>query len=129
MGTNYYLHRPPEVCPTCERPLAEATVHIGKASYGWVFLWRGYRSDDPTLGGRELATPEQWWEFLAEQVAAGAVIKDEYGDEMPLDELVELVEDRAKPLRDGLPPRRHVPLSPEDTVAAGTSDVAFFEFL
>lgn len=128
-GTNYYLHRTADPCPTCGHPRTSDKIHIGKSTYGWVFLWRGYRDQDTAIPGRELATPEQWWQYLNEHTSAGAAIRDQFGDEMGLGELRALVAQRAQPLPgDGLPPRRHVRQSPTDAVAVGDSNVLFSEF-
>lgn len=94
-----------------------------------MFLWRGYRDQDAVAPGRELATPEQWWTYLEERTAEGAAIRDQYGDEMGLDELRALVIQRAQPLlSDGLPPRRHVKQTPAAETAGGQGDVVFSAF-
>lgn len=127
-GTNYYLYGTTDPCPTCGHRRALDKVLVGKATVGWVFLWRGYRGPDAEIPGRELSSPDQWWAYLEEQAAAGAVIRDQYGEAMDLDELRALVALRAEPLvTDGLPPRRHYPRRP-DTVNAGDSDVSFAAF-
>lgn len=128
MGTNYFLHRDPDVCPTCERPRADATVHIGNAASGWVFLWRGYRGDDQVVAGREILTPEDWWSFLNEQVAAGALIKDDSDRPVTVTELAQLVERQATATPSGRAPQRPARLCPQDTVSCGSSDVSFVEF-
>lgn len=119
-GTNYYLYGVGEPCPTCGHAPARDKVHVGRATYGWVFLWRGYRGETAAGVGRELSTPEQWWEFLQQQTDVGAVIRDEYDEEMSLSELRAVVALRAENLVDGLPPRRH-----SRAVSAGDSDVMF----
>lgn len=77
MGTNYYTEEDPP-CAHCGRGGTE--FHIGKSSAGWAFTFAPY----PEHG---LTTWAAWKQFLAPRV-----IKNEYGDVVPLDDLAELVE-------------------------------------
>jgi hypothetical protein len=93
MGTNYYLHRKSDPCGECGHEKNEPVeIHIGKSSMGWVWLWQGYKADGEL--GRALAGPDDWFPFLAEEVAAGAQIRDEYSQDVALDELRERVVNR-----------------------------------
>lgn len=77
MGTNYYTAGDPP-CPCCGRGGEE--LHIGKSSFGWQFLIAPYPE-------RGLTSFKAWREFLADKR-----IRDEYDEEVTLDELVKLVE-------------------------------------
>lgn len=118
MGTNYYLHRQPNPCPTCGRQ-DDTEFHIGKSSMGWVWVWRGYRDDHPLA---PLTTPDEWEARLRREVADGAVIRDEYGQDVPLDELLGMVESKADSQH------RNSRVDPRYTIAVGGSDVTFAEF-
>ena len=91
------------------------------ASMGWVWVWRGYRDDHPLA---PLTTPEGWASRLRREVADGAAIRDEYGQDFDLDELLALVAAKATALH------RNSAIDPrdEDCVAVGGSDVEFREF-
>ena len=68
MGTNYYLVK--------KKPTLDRTLHIGKASAGWRFLFYKpaiYEVDRP------LNTFEQWRDYLKESTESHEyVILDEY---------------------------------------------------
>lgn len=86
MGTNYYLHRKPDLCGECGRDKNEPNeFHIGKSSMGWVWLWQGYRNGAGP--GVDLTRPDEWFSFLVDEVAKGAEICDEYSQVVTLDEL------------------------------------------
>lgn len=82
MGTNYYLQQKP--CEHCGR--TDDRMHIGKSSGGWVFAWRGYET--------VLTSPSQWENYLQARIGDGSEIRDEYGKEWSLDDLLAKV--RAK---------------------------------
>jgi hypothetical protein len=81
MGTNYYVTE--NVCECCKR--YDKKYHIGKASYGWAFTFQGYKHDG-------LTTWQKWKEHLKDKI-----IKDEYGDDVPYEKFVELVETYKSP--------------------------------
>lgn len=81
MGTNYYVAK--DHCECCDR--YDEEYHIGKSSWGWAFTFQGY----PSV---RLTSWKQWKEFLKEQM-----IKDEYGDTMPYEKFVEMVETYKSP--------------------------------
>jgi len=84
MGTNYYTKdRPP--CPECGHE--EVGEHIGKSSFGWVFLLRV----DMKHGPRSL---EDW---KAKFSLPGCRIVDEYGKAVTFDEMLKVVTDRSAP--------------------------------
>lgn len=84
MGTNYYVKAKPD-CPCCGREYEP--LHIGKSSGGWKFLFAPY----PEYG---LTSWKDWQKHLAE---AGTEIVDEYGQDIDLTQLMELVEAKQKP--------------------------------
>lgn len=77
MGTNYYTVED-DPCPCCERPFER--LHIGKSSAGWAFLFAPY----PDLG---LTSKQAWMVYLETRG-----IRDEYGSEIPLEELKEVID-------------------------------------
>lgn len=81
MGANYYWHdkRP---CECCERPFPG--IHIGKSSGGWVFSLH----IDPENGIYNL---DDWLKRFYEEKS---YIVDEYGDEVPVDTMVDLITNR-----------------------------------
>lgn len=81
MGTNYYVAK--DHCECCDR--YDEEYHIGKSSMGWAFTFQGY----PAV---RLTSWKQWKEFLK-----GQMIKDEYGDTMPYEEFVEMIETYKSP--------------------------------
>jgi hypothetical protein len=80
MGTNYYLHR--DTCSCCGR--ASDELHIGKSSYGWCFGLQ-------VLPYENINNLEDW---KKEWSKIGAVIKDEYGEIVSRDEMLDIIIDR-----------------------------------
>jgi len=76
MGTNYYVEPDPP-CPHCGRP--HKSLHIGKSSMGWEFLFAPY----PELG---LISWEAWKSYLSNRR-----IVDEYGISETLSALEALI--------------------------------------
>lgn len=76
MGTNYYVAK--NLCECCNR--YDEEYHIGKSSRGWAFTFRGYKYDN-------LTSWKLWKEYLKDQI-----IKNEYGDTVPYEEFVEMIE-------------------------------------
>ena len=76
MGTNYYVAK--NLCECCNR--YDEEYHIGKASVGWAFSFRGYIWND-------LCSWKQWKEFLKDQI-----IMDEYGERTDYKWFVDMVE-------------------------------------
>jgi len=83
MGTNYYLKAKPP-CPCCGREYNDR--HIGKSSGGWVFALHIY----PDEGIHDLPN----WIPLLE--AEGAVIVNEYGDQVTVLELLQIITGRTR---------------------------------
>jgi hypothetical protein len=81
MGTNYYVTE--NECECCKR--YDEKSHIGKASHGWAFTFQGYKHDG-------LTSWQKWKEFLK-----GKPIRDEYGDLVPYDEFVKMIETEKSP--------------------------------
>lgn len=76
MGTNYYLHKKNDTCPTCGH--RETPLHIGKSSAGWCFSLHVY----PEMGINDLPDWVERWS------APDVVIRDEYGQEVSPDEML-----------------------------------------
>lgn len=73
MGTNYYLNT--NHCPCCGK--ARTETHLGKASYGWKFLFH-------KTG--QVVDYNSFCEFIKT-----GVIKDEYGRDVNPEELLTLI--------------------------------------
>lgn len=80
MGTNYYYRYTEDECG--EQVGKE--LHIGKSSSGWTFSFRGHHN----LGIRSW---EDWQLFIESK---GGSIINEYGGEISLDDLRELVDSK-----------------------------------
>jgi hypothetical protein len=76
VGTNYYHHE--LLCDHCGN---ECVRHIGKSSAGWTFTFRGYE---------DVTSYRQWLEKLQ----GVGYIKDEYGEDVTLEQFVALVESK-----------------------------------
>jgi len=74
MGTNYY---------TSNRK--DRDYHIGKSSYGWSFLFRGYRPEG-------LVSWDAWKEFLKDKT-----ILNEYGEQIDYEWFVHFIEGEKSP--------------------------------
>lgn len=82
MGTNYYMKF--NLCDKCGR---FDEIHLGKASCGWRFMLQ-YND------GKYYKTWKEMKEWLKDQIEKGAVIRNEYGEEVSLDEFIEIVESK-----------------------------------
>lgn len=71
MGTNYEWKS--DICDKCGRP--SETLHIGKQSAGWDFLFRAHPDRDPPI--------LRFCDWLRE-FSDGGTIEDEYGREVIL---------------------------------------------
>ena len=76
MGTNYRLKK--DVCPHCGR--AGETLHIGKQSAGWAFIFSAAEG------------PKSWAEWKA-LLATGQIV-DEYGEAVSLEQFEAMIEAR-----------------------------------
>ena len=86
MGTNYYAHDVSNTCPTCNHNPAKP-LHIGKSSSGWVFALHTIPEDN-------LTSLDDWVSYLRSD---SITIKDEYGDHVSLDALLEVIMNRERP--------------------------------
>lgn len=84
MGTNYYLEV--DKCECCQR---SEKIHIGKKSYGWVFMFRGYYKYETPLD----IHLNSWYEWKKYLLTAAARILNEYDEYVPLDEFIDIVEE------------------------------------
>jgi hypothetical protein len=76
--------------------------HIGKSSAGWVFVLHEIDEYDWPPAHDDysgLARPVDWPTWLALLSESWVTIRDEYGDEISLDDMIKLVTGRAR--RDG----------------------------
>ena len=80
MGTNYYTST---YCDACKRQ--DRDYHIGKSSYGWSFLFRGYRPEG-------LVSWDAWKEFLKDKT-----ILNEYGEQIDYEWFVHFMEGEKSP--------------------------------
>ena len=88
MGTNYYLRT--DVCPHCNRE--RERVHVGKSSFGWPFLFRGYREWPPDGVPHPITSASEWVQFIAQSIAEGAQLVDEYGGRQDVAQFWDMVE-------------------------------------
>ena len=88
MGTNYYLRT--DVCQHCNRE--RERIHVGKSSFGWPFLFRGYRAWPPDGVPHPITSAQEWRQFIEQAVEQGARLTDEYGDPQDIDEFWRVVE-------------------------------------
>lgn len=86
MGTNFYLHLEPKMCPTCNHDSGPPPLHIGKSSGGWCFSLH-VEPGDPEHPG-DLAG------WIALFGTPGTRIVDEYGEEKTSDEMLAIIRDR-----------------------------------
>jgi hypothetical protein len=81
MGTNYYVAE--NACGCCQR--YDEAYHIGKASWGWAFSFRGYRPE-------RLVSWAAWKEFLRNKI-----IMNEYNEKIDYDWFVHMIETEKAP--------------------------------
>lgn len=84
MGTNYYLVK--------NKPSTDSGLHIGKASFGWRFLFHKppiWETDKP------LNTFEQWRDYLKETTESGThVILNEYDEIISYEAFINMVQEK-----------------------------------
>lgn len=83
MGTNYYLHQKRD-CECCGRPFD--ALHIGKSSSGWCFSLH-------IIPEEGIDTLDDWRRLWS---APGAVIKNEYGDAIAVEEMEKIITVRGR---------------------------------
>ena len=81
MGTNYYLHVKPD-CECCGRPFD--ALHIGKSSGGWCFSLHVLPEDG-------INSLDDWRALWS---APGAIVRNEYGDTVSIEEVESVITDR-----------------------------------
>ena len=91
MGTNYYLSEQ-SPCPTCNRGYERK--HIGKSSAGWCFSLHVF----PENGIGDLPDWQAVWS------KPGAVITDEYGETIAIEDMLLVIMTRARKQSWGSPP-------------------------
>ena len=90
MGTNYYLHKKVDICPTCGRSDPFEPLHIGKSSAGWCFSLRVY----PDADDIEEGLPKNLEDWKALWSLPNYTIFDEYRREVSPDEMLEKITKR-----------------------------------
>lgn len=83
MGTNYYAKIKP--CDHCG--VSKEELHIGKSSGGWKFLFAPYPEHN-------LTTWKAWLRYL---LSKDVTIRDEYGQDIHIDDFYDLVEANQRP--------------------------------
>lgn len=100
MGTNYYFH-PSE--DDKELGFVES-IHIGKSSVGWSFIFHGYEQDDlaRSIGDSDgilyrkkapnlsIRSKKDWFEIFSNHTGT---IKNEYGKTLTIEEFLQLVDE------------------------------------
>lgn len=83
MGTNYYINNP---CPHCGATTGDspATLHVGKSSAGWVFLFQ-------QIPGTADNTED--WRYL---IKKHGKVTNEYGVDLTPEEFWTMVEEKKK---------------------------------
>ena len=101
MGTNYYASFHKKVkCVHCEKELMEetpyATLHIGKASAGWQFVFQCYRQGYHNMSDPEynLGSPSAWLIKLYKNRDT-VIINDEYGRTITFEDFKDVVDHKA----------------------------------
>lgn len=86
MGTNYYAVK--------KKPSLEEPIHIGKSSFGWLFLFQEQNDTyrEYPIEWHTYNQVKEWLEKHAIGENAPYVILDEYEREIPLEELLKLIE-------------------------------------
>ncbi len=92
MGTNYYWDF--ESCEHCGR--SDEKLHVGKASGGWKFYFRGYEPDKffPESEALTIKSWQSWKDWLRAQKSGSLV--DEYGDTENLEKFIAEIDARQK---------------------------------
>lgn len=108
MGTNYYLAAKPP-CECCKRPYK--SLHIGKSSGGWCFALH-------VIPEEGINTLDDWKARFNEP---GAVIVDEYNQEISPEEMLATIterswDNRGRPLTPGELRQNHAERGPNGLV-------------
>lgn len=106
MGTNYYWIEP------CEHCMRVSRLHIGKQSFGWVFLLRLHPADG--LGS--------WAEWKQRMKLARGHVEDDYDKPVSVQAIIDMVE---HPKRDAM---RNADVSGSHAVRGETWDESVYEF-
>ena len=89
MGTNYYAVR--------NRPTTEDPIHIGKSSYGWMFLFCRHNDQwhDPPIVWSTYKQVKEWLKKYTVD-KKDYVIIDEYDEVHTLEEFTKMVDEKQK---------------------------------
>lgn len=102
MGTNYEVRYKRMHCKRCMQKISslEEAIHIGKSSDGWTFNFRAYQGEnslkehDLPSSLTEIRTVDDWRSLLIYFVEKGAVIYNEYGAAIDINDFWEQVENK-----------------------------------
>ena len=84
MGTNYYLVKKEDTCPTCGH--IEEKLHIGKSSYGWVFSLH-------VIPDKEITSLEDWIKLFN---STEYRIRNEYLQDITKEEMLKIIMNRKR---------------------------------
>lgn len=89
MGTNYYVVQ--------NRPTTKEPIHIGKSSFGWMFLFQSQNEtwNDPPIVWNTYAQVKDWLKKHTVDTNE-YVIMDEYDEIISYDDFVTMVEKKQK---------------------------------
>jgi len=87
MGTNYYtVPKKPTLYPH--------NLHIGKASFGWKFLFQGYQDYEIDYNNHvNINSVEDWKKYIKDN---DLLIFDEYDGQLGFDDFFGIVEEKQK---------------------------------
>lgn len=87
MGTNYYVVK--------NRPSVQPPIHIGKASYGWLFHFESQNNywNEPPIIWNTYGQVKEWLKKYTVE-STDYVIMDEYDDIVPYEDFVRMVDER-----------------------------------
>lgn len=95
MGTNYYLYERGDLLERVKDG-SEKERHIGKSSGGWCFALRVYPAEN-------INSLTDWYRRFKRNKS---IIKDEYGYEISIDEMLRIITERSRPPRVFYPTER-----------------------
>jgi hypothetical protein len=96
VGTNYYWVQQKDVCPHCLRGEVVENLHIGKSSMGWCFSLQVFSDPETKINGLG-----DWIERFSR---GNSYIKDESGERVSVEEMMETITRRCGRMREGSVP-------------------------
>lgn len=89
MSTNYYWHEPPCAAPCTHCP-GPTVLHIGKSSFKSYSFEAHFRGQNPL--DAQITSWQDWKAFLVRWDDNGGEILDEYQQQVPVAEFIEMIE-------------------------------------